>query len=84
MTSDDEYGRDAASKASPDVVKFPQSRVRPPGGSTPFRDLGNSKLANTLGALKEQTTGHWCSSCKGIWFGTLLETECPVCGNRNG
>ena len=42
------------------------------------------KLADALGSLKEQASGHWCSSCKGIWFGTLLETECPVCGNRNG
>lgn len=66
------------------VVRFPQSRARPPGAVEPFKDLGYSKLASSLGVLKEQTTGHWCSQCKGIWFGYLLEAECPVCGNRNG
>ena len=84
MTSNEENGNDGAPKASPQIVTFPLSRVRPPGGSIPFKDLGNSKLADALGVLGEQTTGHWCSSCKGIWFGTLLEAECPVCGNRNG
>jgi len=68
----------------PDVVRFPQSRVRPPGGLTPYRDLGVSRLSAAIGGLKEQTTGHWCSRCKGIWFGYLLEVECPVCGNRKG
>jgi hypothetical protein len=66
------------------VLKFPQSRVRPPGAPRQFKDLGPSKLAQTLGMLREQTTGHWCSHCKGIWFGTVLEAECPVCGNRGG
>jgi hypothetical protein len=84
MTEDDEKRGGAAPEAAAEVVGFPQARVRPPGGSAPFRDLGSSKLAATLGSLKEQASGHWCSSCKGIWFGTLLETECPVCGNRNG
>jgi hypothetical protein len=66
------------------VIRFPQSRVRPPGSPEPFKDLGMSKLSLELGSLKEQNTGHWCSHCKGIWFGYLLEAECPVCGNRNG
>jgi rubrerythrin len=83
MTEDDEKRGSAAPEAAAEVVAFPQARVRT-GGSAPFRDLGSSKLAATLGSLKEQASGHWCSSCKGIWFGTLLETECPVCGNRNG
>lgn len=84
MTDDDKKRGGAAPEAAAQVVVFPQSRVRPPGGSEPFRDLGNSKLADALGSLKEQASGHWCSSCQGIWFGTLLEAECPVCGNRNG
>lgn len=66
------------------VVPFPQSRVRPPGGIEPYTDLGMSRMASALGAPKEQTTGHWCSRCKGIWFGYLLEVECPNCGSRNG
>ncbi len=81
----DENGKKAGPPETMDgVVSFPQARVRPPGAREPFRDLGSSKLAASLGALREQTTGHWCSRCKGIWFGTLLEAECPVCGNRNG
>ena len=66
------------------IVPFPQSRVRPPGGPDPYKELGNSKLSEALGIPKEQMTGHWCSRCKGIWFGYLLEVECPVCGSRDG
>lgn len=49
-----------------------------------FVDLGITPLAKQLGLLPEQTNGHWCSRCRGIWFGYTLETECPVCGNRHG
>jgi len=50
----------------------------------PFRDLGTTPFAKRLGLLPEQTNGHWCSRCQGIWFGYTLEAECPVCGNRHG
>jgi hypothetical protein len=50
----------------------------------PFKDLGSTPLAIQLGLTTEQLNGHWCSRCQGIWFGYTLETECPVCGNRNG
>ncbi len=50
----------------------------------PFKDLGITPLALQLGLKTEQLNGHWCSRCQGIWFGYTLETECPVCGNRNG
>jgi hypothetical protein len=66
------------------VVAFPFSRLRPKGPLGPARDLGLGKMAQTLGLPREQMSGHWCSRCKGIWFGYLLEVECPVCGNRNG
>ncbi len=66
------------------VVRFPQSRVRPPSGVTPYKDLGDSGMTAKYGTPKEQGTGHWCSRCKGIWFGYLLEVECPACGNRDG
>jgi Zn finger protein HypA/HybF involved in hydrogenase expression len=46
--------------------------------------LGTSTFAASLGAPVEQTTGHWCSRCQGIWYGFLLEVACPVCGNRHG
>lgn len=82
--SDDDNNSPAAVDQAGGPVPFPQTRVRPPGGLAPFKDLGNSQLADKLGVLREQTTGHWCSPCGGIWFGTLLEVECPVCGNRNG
>jgi rubrerythrin len=49
-----------------------------------FKDLGTTKLARQLGLTDEQTNGHWCSRCQGIWFGYTLEAECPVCGNRKG
>lgn len=49
-----------------------------------FRDLGVTPLAKLLGLSPEQTNGHWCSRCEGIWFGYTLEAECPVCKNRHG
>jgi hypothetical protein len=63
---------------------FPHSRTLPaatPGG---FKDLGRTPLAEQLGLTDQQTNGHWCSRCQGIWFGYTLEAQCPVCGNRNG
>ena len=50
----------------------------------PFLDLETTPLAKQLGLAPEQTNGHWCSGCRGIWFGYTLEAECPVCGNRHG
>lgn len=67
----------------PNVVRFPQSRVKPAGGAS-YTDLGLGRMASELGMANEQLTGHWCSNCKGIWFGYLLEVECPQCGGRNG
>jgi hypothetical protein len=66
------------------VVRFPQSRVRPPGANEPPRLLGDSTFAQQLGLPGRQATGHWCSRCQGIWFGYLLEVACPQCGNRHG
>lgn len=66
------------------LVRFPQSRVSPPGANTPFKDLGSSELSKRLGLPERQMTGHWCSRCQGIWYGYLLEVDCPACGNRHG
>jgi hypothetical protein len=66
------------------VARFPQSRVRPPGGHEPVRELGMGALARQLAVPLSQTSGHWCSQCRGIWYGQLLEVACPVCGNRQG
>jgi hypothetical protein len=60
------------------------SREREPAAMRPFRDLGVTPLARALGLSLEQTSGHWCSRCEGIWFGYTLEAQCPVCGNRKG
>lgn len=83
MTDRDDKGPEEVASAQ-QVVRFPQSRVRPPSGPEPYTDLGMSKMVDALGGPNEQTSGHWCSQCKGIWFGHLLEVECPVCGSRSG
>ncbi|MFQ5481970.1 MAG: hypothetical protein ACE5ER_04350 [Nitrospinaceae bacterium] len=49
-----------------------------------FAELGSTPLAAALGLTGEQLTGHWCSPCRGIWYGQALEVECPRCGNRKG
>jgi hypothetical protein len=71
-------------ESSAQIVRFPQSRVSPAGSSEPFRELGVSTLSKSLGLPERQATGHWCSRCRGIWFGYLLEVACPACGNRHG
>jgi hypothetical protein len=66
------------------VVPFPFSRVTPASASEPLNELGYGLMARVLGSPLEQTTGHWCSRCHGIWYGYLLEVACPKCGNRHG
>lgn len=66
-----------------EIVSFPYSRVRP----NPTSDLERATfgtLAREIGLPIEQTTGHWCSYCRKIWFGYLLEVACPTCGSRQG
>ncbi|MGY4425950.1 hypothetical protein ACVWY2_008399 [Bradyrhizobium sp. JR6.1] len=72
------------SDSSAQIVRFPQSRVTPTGGSEPFKELGTSELSRSLGLPERQATGHWCSRCRGIWYGYPLEVTCPACGNRHG
>ncbi|ODR98214.1 hypothetical protein AUC69_09900 [Methyloceanibacter superfactus] len=79
--SDDDNNKPPADAA---VLRFPQSRVRLPGSEEPVKLIGTRALAGTLGAPSEQTTGHWCSRCRGIWYGYLLDVTCPACGNRHG
>ncbi len=64
------------------VIRFPLARTRP--GGPRAADLGASRLARRIGLPNRQLTGHWCSRCRGIWYGYPLEVECPVCGNRRG
>ncbi len=64
------------------LLRFPLSRTRP--GGAPAADLGISRLARAVGIPTRQLTGHWCSRCRGIWYGYPLEVECPACGSRSG
>jgi uncharacterized Zn finger protein (UPF0148 family) len=41
-------------------------------------------MARHLNMRESAMTGHWCSRCRGVWFGYALEVECPRCGNRHG
>ena len=75
---------DEPDEQSREVVRFPQTRVRPPGGLEPVRQLGLGKMVEDIGLSPRQITGHWCSRCNGLWYGALLEVTCPVCGNRQG
>jgi hypothetical protein len=66
------------------VVRFPRAPTRRPGSGDSVRQLGYGELAECLELRKERLTGHWCSRCKGLWCGALLEVACPTCGNRRG
>ena len=80
--TDDDSKRDAEIVGQ--VVRFPQSRVSPASANQPIRELGYGVMSELIGIPREQTTGHWCSRCQGIWYGYLLEVACPQCGNRHG
>lgn len=83
MASSDDDKRGRPPNKANRVVQFRQSRVAPPH-TRDARDLGLTTLARQLGLKTEHLTGHWCSRCVGIWFGTALEVECPSCGGRRG
>tara|TARA_R110002096_G_scaffold287893_4_gene481525 strand:+ start:4091 stop:4342 length:252 start_codon:yes stop_codon:yes gene_type:complete len=78
----DQDKKDKSSSNS--VVGFPQSRTQTKTSKDGVRELGISKLAQQLGYVQPNLKGHWCSRCKGIWYGYVGECECPQCGNRNG
>ncbi len=63
---------------------FVQGLVSPTQALGGHRELGTTALARRLGLTDEQLGGHWCSRCSGIWYGCMLEVECPSCGNRHG
>ncbi|MBA2078373.1 MAG: hypothetical protein BGP10_01700 [Rhodanobacter sp. 68-29] len=66
------------------VLPFPWSRAAPPHSPAGAKDLGIGRMAQRLGVGDTHLNGHWCSRCQGIWYGLMLETECPACGNRRG
>ena len=61
-----------------------RSGMLPERSAPHLKELGITPLARQLELTEEQTNGHWCSRCQGIWYGYTLETQCPVCGNRRG
>ncbi len=77
MTSDRDNPRD-------NTVQFPTSRTTPARTRGGFVELGITPLATLLGLQEWQLNGHWCSRCRGIWYGYTLEAQCPRCGNRHG
>lgn len=68
-------------RAGDDVISLEAARRR---RAPRVKQLGFGAMAKLLGPPIEQTTGHWCSRCQGIWYGYLLEVACPACGNRHG
>ena len=67
-----------------DSQNFLRSLLMPDRALGGHRELGTTALARRLALPDEQLSGHWCSRCQGIWYGCMLEAECPVCGNRHG
>jgi hypothetical protein len=80
----DESDSSNSEKQETTLVGFPQSRTHPKQSKGRVRDLGMSKMAQQYHQLQPNLKGHWCSRCKGIWYGFVGECECPQCGNRNG
>jgi rubrerythrin len=64
--------------------EFMRALVTPDKPLGRYRELGVTALARHLGLSEDQLGGHWCSHCQGIWYGTMLEAECPICANRHG
>lgn len=66
------------------VLRFPQSQVAGLNKARPVNELGTTPLARQINPDGRGAAGHWCSRCRGVWFGRLGEVQCPACGNRHG
>ena len=64
--------------------EFVRALIAPERAIGGHRELGTTVLARQLDLPEHQLNGHWCSRCRGIWYGCTLEVECPCCGNRHG
>ena len=86
MTGEADDNGDKADKASEEegARAFVQGLVSPARALGSHRELGTTPLARRLGLADEQLGGHWCSRCQGLWYGCMLEVQCPACGNRHG
>lgn len=89
MNSDADRSPEGEFPTSPQGEAFRHTNDRSgmlsdPSAPQMMKELGITPLARQLELTEEQTNGHWCSRCQGIWYGYTLETQCPVCGNRRG
>lgn len=73
-----------ADPTGPAAAAFVRALVDPAAPLSGHRELGITALARQLGLPDDQLSGHWCSRCEGIWYGSALEVQCPACGNRRG
>ena len=69
-------------KAGKKVVPFPFSRSGLGRAKSPARNLGLTEMSAIIDPSGRGARGHWCANCKGIWYSSLPECECPVCGRR--
>jgi hypothetical protein len=69
-------------KDDDNLVKFPFSKSGVSKSTTQARNLGLTKLSLEVRKDGKGAKGHWCKSCKGIWYTFFFEVECPVCGRR--
>ena len=75
---------DQGTPPDPQSQAFLRALVQPDHALGAPRELGTTALARQLALADDQLGGHWCSRCEGIWYGCLLEVQCPCCGNRHG
>ena len=66
------------------AADFIRAVIEPKAALGARRELGMTALARQLDLPDHQLGGHWCGRCEGVWYGCLLEVECPRCGNRHG
>lgn len=66
------------------VTPFPYSKIPGRNRNHPVKELGKSPMLLAVSGKSSHATGHWCSLCRGVWFGLRSEVECPVCANRQG
>ncbi|MBL4629545.1 MAG: hypothetical protein JKY00_16200 [Roseicyclus sp.] len=75
-------GAGGSSGGEKSVVPFPFSRSGVAKTRQLARNLGLTELSAKAKRSGRGAKGHWCRSCKGIWYSYFFEVECPVCGRR--
>lgn len=75
---------DGPAESDDKAAAFVRALLSPSRPLAGHRELGVTSLARQLGLGDDQSGGHWCSRCQGIWYGCMLEVECPARCNRQG